>query len=100
MSVSSYRTMLFTSRVKCWDGVVRTFEHAGYFTSTTVLRHRLATWNGQMGPAGEPYQYFETTQQAVHNDGTCCIPDRLLPAWKCLWHGPCQHHYEFREPKR
>lgn len=93
----NYRLMLFTCRVKCFDGVIRTFENTGYFMNTQVLRHRLAAWNGCMGPAGEPYQYFETQAQAIHNDGTCCIPEGLLPKWKCLWNGPSGHHYEWKD---
>lgn len=93
----SYRMMLYTCKVKCYDGVTRTFERTGYFANTNVLRHRLAAWNGQRGPAGKPYQYFETSAQACHNDGTCCIPYGVLPPWKPLWHGLSAHQYDWKE---
>jgi len=89
--------MLYTCRVKCFDGVVRTREAVGYFTNTDVLRHQLAMWNGVPGPAGEPYQYFETPAQVAHNDGTCCIPYRLLPLRKTLYHGNQMHDYEMKD---
>lgn len=93
----SIRLMLYTCKVRCYDGVVRTWERSGYFSDTTVLRHRLAAWNGQMGPAGEPYQYYETSAQAHHNDGTCCVPKSLIPTFRCLWYGREGHHYAWNE---
>jgi len=87
------RLMLYTCRVKCWDGAVRTFERAGYFEDLSVLRHRLVDWNGCMGPAGEPYAYFETRSQALHNDGACCVREELIPKGQIVYTGPCQHHY-------
>ena len=95
--LTNYRIMLYTRRVKCFDGVTRTTRCTADFTDTTVLRHRLAAWNGQPGPAGEPYQYFETPDQAFHNDGACCIPTSSLPGWNCLWNGRQAHNYEWRE---
>jgi hypothetical protein len=97
MGKLNYRLMLYTCRVKCHDGVTRVFEQTGYFTNTDVLQHRLVDWNGQTGPAGEPYQYFETRAQAAHNDAACPIPFDLLPIWQCLWYGNCQHQCELKE---
>jgi len=91
MRDSDYRLMRYTQKVKCWDGIVRSFDCQGYFLNTDVLRHHLACWNGCMGPAGEPYQYFETPEQVSHNDGTCCGPVR--PGAIC-YHGNQQHDYE------
>jgi hypothetical protein len=92
--------MLYTMRVKCFDGVVRTFEQTGYFAEPSILRHHLACWNGARGPAGEPYEYFETAQQALHNDGACCLSKadlNNLPYGTLLYFGNCQHHYSIAE---
>jgi hypothetical protein len=85
--------MLYTQQVKCWDGITRTTECVGYFADTDVLRHCLARWNGCMGPAGEPYQYFETLAQVRHNDGACCIKEELVPWTTGYWWGREQHHH-------
>ena len=98
-SYSGYRLMLYTCQVKCFDGVVRAFEQTGYFSDLKVLRQQLASWDRARGPAGEPYQYFETPEQAQHNEGACCVPDHLLPLLHTLWHGPQLHDYEFKEPR-
>ena len=87
------RLLVYTMKVKCFDGVVRSFERQAYFTGADVLRRQLSWWNGQPGPAGEPYQYFETIQQAFQNDTACRVSFRSLPDGTLVWEGPYQHNY-------
>ena len=96
-TLTFYRLMRYTCKVKCYDGVVRSFEHMGYFIDTDVLRHHLAGWNGCPGPAGEPYQYFETLEQVHHNDGVCCGP---VPSEALCYYGSQQHDYEILSENR
>ena len=93
----NYRLMLFTCKVRCFDHVVCTFVHQGYFLNTDILRHYLSRWNGCMGPDGEPYQYFETPEQVAHNDGTCCIPFDAVRSGTLCYYGRQQHDYEVVE---
>ena len=87
------RLMVYTCEVQCWDRVTRVFEHVGYFDNTDTLRHCVARWNGQPGPAGTPYRYFETQAQVRHNDGSCCISEKLVPWTTGYWFGREMHHH-------
>jgi len=84
----------YTTRSKCWDGVVREFEKTGYFSDLDVFRHWLSAWsyNG--------YEYFETDAQRRANELVeYAIPCPLPGRWwgTILRYGIQQHDYIFLE---
>lgn len=73
-------------RVRCYDHVVRTFEHSGYFWDTKVLRALLRRWDGCQGPDGSPYEYFETPEQALANDAARRLNENEIRRWAGLFY--------------
>lgn len=82
------RKMVYSCRVKCHDGVIRTFQKKGYFLSTRILRHCLSTWDGCSAPNGGFYEYFETDEQRQHNETSPILPkNHRYPLYSVLQFG-------------
>lgn len=90
------RKMVYSCRVRCYDGEIKTFENEGFFRDTDVLRQCLSWWDGAPGPNGDCYHYFETADQQLQNYHSPELPDDFkYPIFSVLRFSPYAHLNKF-----